>query len=77
MLGCGVRFLVHFISGVTIYRIYEPTDIPGIGTFDNANLYSLVYNGSYMLPNTLLALAIGAVLYIPLKRYFAGQDIRR
>lgn len=77
VLGCGVRFLVHFISGVTIYRIYEPTNIPGIGTFDNANLYSLVYNGSYMLPNTLLALAIAAVLYIPMKRYFAGQDIRR
>ena len=76
-VACVCRFLVHFISGVTIYRIYEPTNIPGIGTFDNANLYSLVYNGSYMLPNTLLALAIAAVLYIPMKRYFAGQDIRR
>ena len=69
--------LLDYLVAFTIYRIYEPTDIPGIGTFDNANLYSLVYNGSYMLPNTLLALAIGAVLYIPLKRYFAGQDIRR
>ena len=39
--------------------------------------YSLVYNGSYMLPNMLLALAIAAVLYIPLKKYFAGQDIRK
>ena len=52
-------------------------NIPGFGTFDNANLYSLVYNGSYMLPNMLLALAIAAVLYIPLKKYFAGQDIRK
>lgn len=76
-LGCAVRFLVHFISGITIYRIYEPKNIPGFGTFDNANLYSLVYNGSYMLPNMLLALAIAAVLYIPLKKYFAGQDIRK
>ena len=77
VLGCAVRFLVHFISGITIYRIYEPKNIPGFGTFDNANLYSLVYNGSYMLPNMLLALAIAAVLYIPLKKYFAGQDIRK
>lgn len=30
-----------------------------------------------MLPNMLLALAIAAVLYIPLKKYFAGQDIRK
>ena len=77
VLGCGVRFLVHFISGVTIYRIYEPTAVPGFGTFDNATLYSLVYNGSYMLPNTILALVIAGVLYIPLKKYFAGRDIPR
>ena len=70
-------FLVHFISGVTIYRIYEPTEVPGFGTFDNATLYSLVYNGSYMLPNTILALVIAGVLYIPLKKYFAGRDIPR
>ena len=62
VLGCGVRFLVHFISGVTIYRIYEPTNIPGIGTFDNANLYSLVYNGSYMLPETLLTMVAAVLL---------------
>ena len=77
VLGCVCRFIIHFISGITIYRIYEPKNIPGFGTFDNANLYSLVYNGSYMLPNMLLALAIAAVLYIPLKKYFAGQDIRK
>ena len=56
---------------------FTPLGLAGFGTFDNANLYSLVYNGSYMLPNMLLALAIAAVLYIPLKKYFAGQDIRK
>ena len=75
VLGCFGRFIVHYISGVTIYRIYEPTTIPGFGTFDNAMLYSLVYNGVYMLPNALLAMAIAAVLYVPMKKYFAGQDI--
>ncbi len=75
VLGCGARFLVHYISGVTVYRIYEPTEIPGIGTFDDAAIYSLVYNGSYMLPCMLLALAVAAVLYVPLKKYYAGQDL--
>ena len=75
ILGCAGRFLVHYISGVTIYRIYEPTSVPGFGTFDNAALYSLVYNGVYMLPNALLAIAIAAVLYVPMRKYFAGQDI--
>lgn len=76
ILGCAGRFIVHYISGVTIYRIIEPTEIPGIGVFDDAVLYSLVYNGSYMLPNMLLALLIAAALYIPMKRFFTGSDIR-
>jgi thiamine transporter len=75
VLGCLGRFLVHHISGVTIYRIIEPTALPGFGTLDNAHLYSLLYNGSYMLPNTLLALLLAGVLYVPLKRYYAGQDL--
>lgn len=75
VLGCSVRFLVHFISGITIYRIYEPTEVPGFGVFDNATLYSLVYNGVYMLPNMLLAIAIAGVLYVPMKKYFIGSDI--
>ncbi len=75
IVGCAGRFIVHFISGVTIYRILEPTEVPGFGVFDNATVYSLVYNGVYMLPNMLLAMAIAGVLYVPLKKYFAGQDI--
>ena len=75
IIGCVGRFIVHYISGVTIYRIYEPTEIPGIGVFDDAVLYSIVYNGSYMLPNMLLALAIAIVLYVPMKRFFVGNDI--
>lgn len=77
VVGCVCRFIIHHISGVTIYRIIEPTAIPGLGTFDNAHVYSLVYNGSYMLPNMLLALAIAGVLYVPLKKFLAGADIRK
>ena len=75
VLGCAARFAVHYFSGVTIYRIYEPTEVPGIGTFDDAVLYSLVYNGAYMLPCMILALAVAGVLYVPMKRYYAGQDL--
>ena len=74
-VGCIGRFLVHFISGVTVYRIYMPTDSPGIGTFDDATIYSLVYNGAYMLPCMVLALAVAGVLFVPLKKLFAGKDI--
>ena len=76
VIGCVGRFIVHYISGVTIYKIIEPTAVPGLGVFDNASIYSLVYNGSYMLPNMLLAILLAGALYVPLKKYFAGNDIR-
>ncbi len=76
VVGCAARFLVHYISGITVYRIVVPTEVPGFGVYDNASLYSLVYNGVYMLPNMLLALLMAGLLYKPLKRYYAGQDLR-
>ena len=76
-VGCIGRFIVHYISGITVYRIYAPTEVPGIGVFDDAQLYSLVYNGAYMLPNMLLALVVAGVLFVPLKTFFAGNDIRK
>lgn len=77
-LGCAARFAVHYFSGITIYKIIEPTAIEGLeglGVFTNAHLYSLVYNGVYMLPNTVIALVIAAALFVPMKKYFAGSDI--
>ena len=77
VVGCLGRFIVHHISGITIYKIIEPTEVPGLGTYDNPHLYSLVYNGSYMLPNLLLALLIAGLLFVPMKPYFAGNDLRK
>ena len=75
VIACISRFAVHFISGITIYKILVPTEVPGIGTFDDPTIYSLVYNGSYLLPSMVLVLIAAAVLYVPLKRYYAGRDI--
>lgn len=63
LLGCVARFIIHFISGITIYAISTETEISGIVT-SNAWLYSLIYNGTYMLPNTVIAVVV-AVLLIP------------
>ena len=64
-VGCFARFVIHFISGITIYRIYEPTQIMGVTT-GNAWLYSLLYNISYMLPNTIIAIVVCVLLMQPL-----------
>ena len=75
LVGCAGRFIVHYISGVTIYKIVAPTEFLG-QTYSSPALYSIIYNGSYMLPNTLIALVLAAVLYVPLKRYVLGTDLK-
>ncbi len=67
ILGCLARFTVHFISGITLYAITVETQVAGFST-SNAFLFSFVYNGLYMLPNTVLAIAVMSLLRIPLKR---------
>lgn len=75
VVGCAGRFIIHYISGVTIYKILAPTEFLN-QTFTSPSLYSLVYNGSYMLPNALIALVLAAVLYKPLKKYILAGDLR-
>lgn len=74
VVGCVCRFIVHFISGVTIYRIYTPTEIFNT-TFTNPWLYSAVYNGSYVGIDMILCLVVFGVLYKPLKKYLTGADL--
>ena len=76
-VGCLARFIVHHIGGITLYKILVPTEVEGFGVFANPHVYSLVYNGAYMVPNTIIALAIAAVLFVPLKNYFAGNDLQK
>ncbi len=55
-VACIIRFICHFISGVTIWRGYCPEGMA-------VGLYSFFYNGSYMIIELLLtvigSLAIG------------------
>ena len=74
-LGCLGRFAVHYFSGVTLYRIIQPTAVEGFGVFVNPHVYSLVYNGVYMLPNLVIALVIAGALYVPMKKFFSGSDL--
>ena len=60
-IGCVMRFIIHFISGVTIYAISTEEKIANVVT-SNAWLYSLIYNGLYMLPNTVIAVTVTALL---------------
>ena len=59
---CVLRFLCHYLSGVTIWANAIPESfIEQFGA--NPYLYSLFYNGGYMLPETVFT-AVGAFFLI-------------
>ena len=72
LVGGAARFVVHFISGVTIYKIMEPTELYGL-VFSNPWIYSLAYNIGYMLPSTLLAELVCLLLEKPMSRLPGGS----
>jgi len=74
-VGALGRFVVHFISGITIYRILAPTAVLGT-VFDDPYLYSAVYNGSYIAVDLILCIAIFALAHKPLEKYYLGEDLR-
>ena len=67
----ALRFFCHFLSGIFLWGSYQPTNgwISKLPTW----LYSIVYNGMYMLPEVIITV-IGAVLLVRgAKRLFDRQ----
>ncbi|MBQ8975132.1 MAG: energy-coupled thiamine transporter ThiT [Oscillospiraceae bacterium] len=67
LVGCIARFIIHFISGVTVYAQYMPDSFMGVEKLTPV-VYSVLYNGTYMLPNTILAVVICALLIPAVKK---------
>jgi thiamine transporter len=54
------RFISHVISGVVLFGEWAPAG-------QNVWIYSIVYNGTYLLPGLILTLVVGIAVYFPLK----------
>lgn len=69
IVACTLRFLVHYVVGATIWAEYMPDTFFGM-TMTTPWFYSALYNGAYMLPNTLLVLIAGILLLkTPARKY--------
>lgn len=66
-LGLLGRFVCHVISGVVVWASYAPEGM-------NPMVYSVLYNGSYLLPELIITLVIVGILYKPLIRNI-GQRV--
>ena len=68
IIGCFLRFLCHFISGITVWKSLSWDDAPAFITprMLEADMvpytYSLFYNGGYMFPEMILTAVGSAIL---------------
>lgn len=76
VIGSVARFLVHWVVGATIWAEYMPDEFFGM-TMTSPWFYSALYNGSYMVIDMAACLVVFAVLYVPMKKYFLGQDLQK
>lgn len=55
-----LRYLCHIVSGMAIWGVYA--------TIQPVWLYSTVYNGSYMIPETIMTAIVVTLLYTTLQK---------
>ena len=65
VLALALRFICHLISGCVIFKELEQFEIFGEIFVNRPFLYSLGYNGFYMLPEIVITV-IGAVILLNL-----------
>jgi thiamine transporter len=61
LLGVVARFAAHFVSGMVYFGVYAPAGQP-------VWLYSLIYNGSYMLPSGIACIVLAVAILPTLER---------
>ena len=73
---CVLRFVVHFLAGIILWANFEQFEAFGQIIQNNPVLYSICYNGVYMLPETMLTVIVAAILLkIPqIRRLFTAEN---
>ena len=75
ILGCALRFLVHYAVGATVWASLMPETFFGM-TMTTPWIYSLLYNGFYMGIDLVLCLVVFILLSKPMGKYVTGADLR-
>lgn len=77
LIGCAARFIVHYISGVTVYAQWMPEEFLGL-TMTTPWLYSALYNLFYMIPSSIVAVVgvLALTRAAPIRRWLEGADLK-
>ncbi len=77
LMGCVARFVVHYLSGVTVYAEWMPEEFLGM-TMTTPFFYSFLYNLFYMLPSTVITLVgvFALSMVAPVRKWLEGSDLK-
>ncbi len=75
IVGSLARFLVHYVVGATVWAMYMPEEFFGL-KMSSPWIYSALYNGSYMVPDTILCLVVFAILMKPMRKFLLAEDVK-
>ena len=77
LMGCAARFVVHYLSGVTVYAEWMPEEFLGM-TMTTPFFYSFLYNLFYMLPSTVIAVVgvFALSMVAPIRKWLEGSDLK-
>lgn len=77
LIGCVARFVIHYLSGVTVYAEWMPEEFLGL-TMTTPFFYSALYNLFYMLPSTVISVvgvfALSKVSAI--RKWLEGSELK-
>ncbi len=68
-----LRFVCHYITGVWIWKEWMPEEFMGL-PMTSPWLYSFLYNGWYMLAETVLTVIVAMLIYKALEKYLKGGE---
>ena len=77
LMGCAARFVVQYLSGVTVYAEWMPEEFLGM-TMTTPFFYSFLYNLFYMLPSTVITLVgiFALSMVAPIRKWLEGSDLK-
>ena len=73
--GGLARLAVAWVVGAVVWGKYMPESFFGM-TMTSPWIYSILYNGSYILPSLLLCALVGAALWRKAGRLIRGDDLK-
>ena len=80
VLGIVVSFVLrlacHVITGAWIWGEWMPEEFMNMA-MTSPWIYSILYNGWYMLAEIVLTVIVAMAIYNPLKRFIHGEDMKK